>query len=376
MAQASGIAGDGDRIDNATSSRSVIIRNNTIVRLTKGATAIAANGYQTDGINTGVTASGNVPISGFTYQIYGNSISEVDEAIDNFASWCHIHSNRISNVNVAFKHIYLASDCLIENNHCTKIKAWSVCLISSVGEVARNVFKGNVFKYVGGYSTISNLGLWIGDDGTSRTRDNLFEGNTWEFASGTPDTYVIMNTMTSAGSSNNVSHGDKWVGTGVMGFIDTENGKFLIEAPVTPSRVLLGLVTDFVKSTSTVEVLPLRNPRQDTRAEYIGSPTFAPILVLPGLYEGKVVLGSSTWPINNLITISVLSNDPVLGLRTMATGYFTTGYAGATLTLPFDNVAFRTKSTVTVSIEFASTPGSPVTILHDNNYSYFSISMV
>ena len=156
--QITGIELDNDLV-NTTPSNGVSICENEVSNMVIGPVSLAANGYQSDGINiTKSTTIGTI--------ITDNYINGTGEGIDNFGSQGIISGNHIvASYNFAIKIIHGATGNIVTNNTIrnTGISGIIVTagLAGSVTSTGYNIIKGNNIR------TVDYLGVWVATASTS-----------------------------------------------------------------------------------------------------------------------------------------------------------------------------------------------------------------
>lgn len=136
-AQATGIEIDNDRVDTYTSNR-VYIGFNDIYSFTCGAVSIAANGYQTDGINI---------VRGTELEIVSNIISLVGEGIDCFGSNNIFANNIVQDAYIfGYKFIYGASFNSCTGNSAFRCGLAGLGFFGVTGDVQGNSWVGGAIK--------------------------------------------------------------------------------------------------------------------------------------------------------------------------------------------------------------------------------------
>lgn len=357
------ITADNDRVHSGKTSTRVSVTDNKITSLTLGATAIAAIGYQTEGIDLlGSNANGYHVIS-------RNIISTVDEAIATFSNHVEISNNIIDTVTYGLKLDHGASDCLLEGNVIDGVKGWSISITSHNDyPLARNKVRGNNVTMVGGAPGSNNACVYVADSVSYPVTDTVFEGNVFNTAGTVP--YNIYSELTT-GVVRSVN--DHWVTAGSDATYPwikaTTDKKFFIERPVKRSRFKATLASDFTKDgTATEQFLTFSTISEDARSEYVAGGTNAPVVHMPGFYRIVLQLGSVTWPTANRANIGIYSYDgsTVQRLR----GFFNPANAGGSPVFVAEHVYFPKANTkITVGLAFAS--GSTATILGVNEYDTY-----
>lgn len=184
--QLTGIEIDNDRV-NSVSSDGVLIHGNKVTSLVLGATAVAAHGDQTDGINI-------VYWSSCCHRITDNYISDVGEGIDHFGGSSVIAGNVVKNAGIfGIKLVNGARLNVVSGNTVENFGLGGITIAgtsvagaaadSTIPHTELNTITGNVVNegnYNGLYTASANACMYIIDNGGGKLpKNNIATGNTF-----------------------------------------------------------------------------------------------------------------------------------------------------------------------------------------------------
>lgn len=350
------VAADSDRVQSGKSSTWLTITNNRVVSLTEGAVAIAAIGYQTEGIDV---SAANVDCY---HTIADNEITLVDESIASFSNHVTITGNRINMVQSGVKLDHGACHCLVDGNMMDNVKLWGVSITTHNDfAMTGNRVTSNHITMLGGSPVNANQApIYVADSNTYPLTDTVLSGNVFNTKGLTP--YNVYSELNS-GIVRSVN--DQWVQAGSDATYpwakETVAGKFLFERPVKKTRFKASLAANFTKDgTANEEFLTFSSISVDERSEYVASTTNAPVVQMQGYYTFTLQFASTSWPTANAATISLYSFDGST-LRRLR-GYFNPANSSGSPCFVAKHVYLPKANTkITVGIGFAS--GSTATII-------------
>lgn len=206
--QITGIEVDNDIINGVYSSQ-LVITGNIIEDLTVGATALAAHGYQTDGINVVNHQTTNLVIA-------NNNIRNVGEGIDHFGSNCALTGNVIKDAYIfGIKLIHGASHNAISGGSIDNPGLGGVGIYGSttsgVGDTAYNTVTGVTISNLNAdqvWNASSNACVLFADNGgtTGKPVGNLVTGCVLD-----EGTYGVYGWLDSSTGTTNYGEGNRIV---------------------------------------------------------------------------------------------------------------------------------------------------------------------
>lgn len=260
--QLTGINVDDNRVGGVASKR-LNISFNKILNITADATFIAANGYQTDGINISHASS-------YGHTIHGNIMDTVGEGIDCFGGHCDILGNIITDAyNVGIKLIHGASYNNVHGNIIDGLCKYGINLAGSstaTTDTQGNDVHGNTIRNVNSAGNWNASGVSSGiaadNDGTFKPKNNMIHDNT-----------VMDSALAHWGlRSGTAGGGNEWLdnrlyGTFVTARVLNTNAEIFRDA--SRSYVFATRITsDQVITTGTLTTVVFNSETNDSNSEY------------------------------------------------------------------------------------------------------------
>lgn len=214
--QSTGIELDGDRV-NSVNSDGWLIARNVIRDLTFGADAIAAYGYQTDGINTQLCTGG---------RILANDLRNVGEGIDHWGTHCVLGDNITRDTyNFGIKLIHGAQHNKVHDNDILRAGIAGIVLANgNIADVAWNEVHHNDIADIdpdgvwGATTTTATIKIDNNGGSSFVVRDNQGHHNTCDPGSNGQYTFAR---ATAAGFVRNHLTDNTAVKSGTSGLIGT-----------------------------------------------------------------------------------------------------------------------------------------------------------
>lgn len=239
LPQITGIEVDNDLV-NSTPSRRLVISRNRIHDITVGATLLAAWNYQTDGINLANTSG--TPTTGLI--VADNSIYNVGEGIDNYASYGVISGNRIDKTYLfGLKLIHGATGNTVVGNtiHNAGLAGISIAG-TTVGPIGGNTVSANTISGIDpdNINSASTTGCIevVDNAGTNYPSNNKITDNLCN--PGPHGKWAFFDT--SHGTGNDVSF--QIVAAGSSGVATVTNGGSFVRARMTANGPSYFLITN------------------------------------------------------------------------------------------------------------------------------------
>lgn len=304
--QSTAIEIDNDRI-NSVYSTGVRITNNEINKIEFGAAAIAAYGYQTDGVNI-------VGNQTFDYVINSNRINLVGEGIDTFGERGAIVGNAINNTyNFGIKLIHGASINTIQSNVIRNTGIAGILIsgsnIAGVGDATKNCVVGNIVE------NVDYLGVWAAAGGTglagikidnstgaysSRVTNNLFVGNSLD---GSGKSGII----TGSDPDKNVFINNRITSQPSVSWIGGSETTPVYDAIKTAMRA--GLSANQSIPASTITKVQFNSEAFDIRSEYDNTTNFRWTCQIPGIYSVKAQVRFGTITAGKQVQLFLRKNN-------------------------------------------------------------------
>ena len=287
--QSTAIEIDNDRI-NSVYSTGVRITNNEINKIEFGAAAIAAYGYQTDGVNI----AGNQT---FDYVISSNRINLVGEGIDTFGERGAIVGNAINNTyGFGIKLVHGASLNTVQSNVVRNTGIAGIVVagsnVAGVGDATKNCVIGNIVE------NVDYLGVWAPGTGTagikidnstgaysSRVTNNLFVGNSLD---GSGKAGII----TGTDPDKNVFVNNRITSQPTVSWIGGSETTPVYDGIKTAMRA--GLSANQSIPASTITKVQFNSEAFDIRSEYDNTTNFRWTCQIPGIYSVKAQVRFNT----------------------------------------------------------------------------------
>ena len=286
--QSTAIEIDNDRI-NSIDSTGVRITNNEINKIEFGPAAIAAYGFETDGVNIANTQT-------FDYVINSNRINLVGEGIDTFGERGAIVGNAINNTyGFGIKLIHGASLNTVQSNVIRNTGIAGIVVagsnIAGVGDATKNCIIGNIVEnvdYLGVWSATGTAGIKIDNSSpsyTSRVTNNLFVGNSLD---GSGKSGII----TGTDPDKNVFVNNRITSQPSVSWVAGSETTPIYDAIRTGVRAGLSVAQSI--PASTITKVQFNSEAFDIRSEYDNATNYRWTCQIPGIYSVKAQVRFNT----------------------------------------------------------------------------------